>query len=141
VAKFCVDASLVLAWLLPEQRTLQVSRMWLQLLQEGHALVSPPLLLAECTSVLREQAYKGRIAHRDSAAILRDLLSLPIGLVASTELYPVALDIAARLKQPKAYDAQYIAAAQLSEGELLTLDNALYQGATRVNTRSRLVTS
>jgi predicted nucleic acid-binding protein len=113
--------------------------MWLQLLHEGHDIVAPTLLFSECTSVLRGQAYDGTISHAESVDSLRELLGLPIEIVGSPGIYATALDIAARLHHRKAYDAHYIAAAQIRDCELLTLDKGLFQGAVRVKAQARLV--
>ena len=137
MARICVDASAVLAWLLPDQRAGSVSRLWLHLLESGDELVGPPLLYAECTSVLREHAYQGTISADESVDLLRDLLALPILIVQDPELYLRAMSLATRLRHRRAYDAQYIAAAQLAEAEIVTLDGGLRQAAVEAGTSVR----
>ena len=63
----CVDASAVLAWLLPYARSDHVRRSWLHLLASGEQLLAPPLLLAECTSVIRGASFNDVLTSAQAA--------------------------------------------------------------------------
>jgi predicted nucleic acid-binding protein len=57
----CLDASLVLSWLLPEALSGQANKMKDQWLDDGEELVAPALLRAEVVSVLRNTVYTGKV--------------------------------------------------------------------------------
>ena len=123
-----MDASAVLAKIIPDQATDPVFGFWNSLIL-GDELVAPPLLLAECTSVLRTQAYERVLDDRQAASMLDDLLKLPISLSDDRRVYTLAFDIAQRTRRKKAYDMQYVAVAVLERCEMVTLDGGVYQAA------------
>lgn len=138
--RYCVDASFVLSWLIPAQRTTAIQQRWLAFTREDE-LVAPPLVLAECTSILSEKAQTGQMIPDFAKRLLDKLLRLPIRLVERAEVHEAAFDVAQRLGWKKAYDAEYVAVAQIEDGELLTLDVGLHRGARRLSIRSTLVMS
>ena len=125
----CVDASAALAWLLPDQRSANVSRVWLQLLASGQRLLAPPLFLAECTSVIREASFEGALTPAGAAEAVAALVELPVTLVMDRSIYGRALELATRFRLRRAYDTQYLATAEIDRCELLTLDSSMYQHA------------
>ena len=135
----CVDASALLAWLLPYQRSAHVRRSWLHLIASGERLVAPPLLLAECTSVIREASFDGVLTSAQAAQALADLIELPVTLVMDHSLYIRAFDLAARFQLRRAYDTQYLAAAEIEKCGLLTVDRSLYQQALELGIGAELL--
>lgn len=131
MARFCIDASAVLAWLVPAQRTPVIEETWTRLRRGEDLISAPPLLYAECTSVLREQV-SGTLTHEEALAMVEDLFDLPIAAHTERHLYIRALELAERFQRRKAYDMQYLAAAELYGGELLTLDGGLFETASRL---------
>ena len=122
----CVDASAALAWLLPHQSGAHARRAWLHLLDSGERLFAPPLFLAECTSVIREAAFDGILTPAGAAETVAALLELPVTLVMDRAIYGRAVELAAHFQLRRAYDTQYLAAAEIKRCELLTVDRALY---------------
>ena len=122
----CVDASAALAWLLPYQQSAHARRAWLHLLDSGEKLFAPPLFLAECTSVIREACFDGVLTAGGAAETVAALLELPVTLVTDRSIYGRALELATRFQLRRAYDTQYLAAAEIERCELLTVDRALY---------------
>ena len=137
----CVDASAVLAWLLPYERSAHVRRSWLQLLTAGEQLLAPPLLLAECTSVIREASFRDLLTPAQAAQAVADLVELPVTLIMDRSLYTRALDLAARFQLRRAYDTQYLAAAEIEKSGLLTVDRSLYPQALELEIRAELLAS
>lgn len=135
----CPDASFVLAWFVPSDRSEAVSDIWRQLLRRGDQLIAPPLLYAEVTSVLRRCAASGSLTAADTLAAVRHLFRIPITTVHRHAVYERALELAERLGQPKAYDSQYIAVSDLEGGALFTLDEGLYNSARRLGISARLI--
>jgi len=54
-------------------------------------------------------------------------------------LYTRALDLAARFQLRRAYDTQYLAAAEIEKSGLLTVDRALYQQALELGIKAELL--
>jgi predicted nucleic acid-binding protein len=137
----CVDASAVLAWLLPYERSAHVHRSWLQLLSSDEQLLAPPLLLAECTAVIREASFDGVLTSAQASRAVASLVEFPITLIMDRSLYTRALDLAAHFQLRRAYDTQYLAAAEIEKSGLLTVDRALYQQAVELGIKAELLAS
>ena len=135
----CIDASFALAWLLPYQRSANVDRAWLQLLASGQRLLVPPLFLAECTSVIREACFEGNLTPTRAAEAVAALVELPVTLMMDRSIYGRALDLATRFQVRRAYDTQYLAAAEIERCELLTVDRSMYQHALELGIRAELL--
>jgi predicted nucleic acid-binding protein len=75
----------------------------------------------------------------DGRLQLGRLLSLPIRIGERDELYARAFEIARLLGTAKAYDALYLAAAEISDAELLTVDRGMHKAAAQLGIRATLV--
>jgi predicted nucleic acid-binding protein len=96
-------------------------------------------LLAECTSVLSREVHSRRLDAATGRLLVERALRLPIRTVPRTEIYLRAYDIARSLGWAKAYDALYLAVADLEAAELLTLDGGMHKAAVRLSIRATLV--
>lgn len=76
-------------------------------------IVAPPLLTSEMTNILRQRMRRTRLSIVAARQLLADFFSLGIMLVAPAELYDRALVLADEHGLVAAYDAQYVALAQL----------------------------
>jgi predicted nucleic acid-binding protein len=121
---------LVLKLAVPEEDSERAQERWEQWAQQGTEVVAPPLLWYEVTSVLRNQAHRGRLTLDESSEALEALLSLNISILSPADLHRTAWELATRLDQPTAYDAHYLALAQELDCPFWTADHRLYQ-ATR----------
>ena len=135
----CLDASAAIAAILPRPERSRVKQIILDALSRGERLVAPPLLYAETTSVLRRHVHIGAIQHQEAVDALRGLLAMPIFVVDGPKVYLRALELARRLGQPRAYDVQYLAVAQLEGCTVLTLDRGLGHGAQTLGIDARLL--
>lgn len=61
----CVDASLVLLILLPQERSERAEGLWTTWQNEGNQVIAPPLLYAEVPSVLREAGFHHRLTEEE----------------------------------------------------------------------------
>ncbi len=95
-------------------------------------LVAPPLMWSEVVSTLREHAWRGDISSVQVAASLAALMQAPIRNRAPRGLHEEAWRIAEQLGWAKTYDAEYVALARLMKCRLLTRDDRLRRGASRV---------
>ena len=99
---------------------------------DGHELAAPPLLLSECTSVLREMAFRGELPDVRAREAVRRVLTLPIALPGSADHHGRAYEIARSFGWAKTYDAEYLAVAEALGAPLVTLDARLARSAGRV---------
>jgi predicted nucleic acid-binding protein len=122
----CIDASLALKWVLPEELSFAAAEIRSSWRRDGVDLTAPPLFRAEVTSVIRERAYKREMSVGEADLALELTLQWPIALSSSSpQLQRSALAFAHRFNRPKAYDAQYLALASLLGCELWTGDRRL----------------
>ncbi len=129
MTRWCVDASFIIAWLIPTQRTAAVSQRMAEYLDGKDEFVAPPLLEAEVVSTLRHWAFQRRLTREEGREMVQDFLLLGIVIEAPPDLPTRAYDLATALNLPRAYDACYLALAELLSCELLTLDERLYNAA------------
>jgi predicted nucleic acid-binding protein len=125
VAEVCVDASLVVAWYLPEEfsdRAFELKERWAG---EGKELVAPVMLASEVPSALRQAVYRGRIFPGEGDEAFETFLDSPIRIVQPENLLSRAWEIAKAVNAPRLYDAFYIALADIEGCELWTADRRL----------------
>lgn len=113
-----VDASVVVAALIDSGSTGQ----WAEDLLLNTPLQAPQLMPVEAANILRRATLCGEISEDFAALAHRDLLGLPCTLF-PYEL--VAERVWALRANITAYDASYVALAELMDAELATLDRAL----------------
>jgi len=128
----------VLDRFLPAAGNRAADEFW-RVLAPTDALIAPPLLLAECTSVLSVETLFKRIEAERARAVIQEILALGIRIVWRTDIYPRAYDMARALGWGKAYDALYLATAELEGAELLTLDGGMGEAAGRLGVRCAVV--
>ncbi len=97
-------------------------------------LVSPALLWSEVISVLNEMRWRSEFSASLADAAFERLLASPIKRHVSAELYRDARDVARELGWAKTYDAEYVALARRLDVRLLSRDERLRRGASRVIT-------
>ena len=127
----CIDASVVVAWFVPSQWPASVVNACLAHAEGKDELVSPPLLYPETISAIRRLAARGILSPDEALGIVTDFLSLEIATPTPRGLYQRAYSLATRYGFSTAYDTCYLALAELLSYELLTLDQRLYNAASR----------
>ena len=121
----CVDASLVLEVLLPHPTSGNAAALWRLWTDSGMDILAPPLFFAELTSVLRENVHFHRISAEQGERAFNIFLGLRVQAVTTDDLQPRAWELARKYERPRAYDAQYLAAASLLGCDLWTADRKL----------------
>ncbi len=120
-----VDASAVLEVLLRTPLGAAIeSRLW----RESDALHSPHLLDVEVVQVLRRFTIAREIETERARAALDDFIALPISRHSHELLLPRVWELRGNFT---AYDAVYVALAELLEATLLTHDRRLATAARR----------
>lgn len=119
-----VDASALLAVLLPETHTAQARR----LLGDALELAAPDLLLFETTAVLAKRAARGDLSAEDAETKRQEACDFPVVTTPARDLSELAFALARRLDH-SAYDCFYLALAVERDCLLLTGDRALAESA------------
>ena len=135
----CVDASLVVAWLVPSQHSTAVGDVWSDFVQGKDEFMGPPLLSAETLSAIRRLASRGLLSQEEATGLVTDFLSLSIPTPTPAGLYERAYALATRYHHSTVYDTCYLALAELQSCELLTLDRRLYNAVKKDFPAVRLV--
>ncbi len=125
MARVCVDASLVLLWLLPQELSSQADALWQRWQGDQVELIAPPLLYAEVPSVLREAVYHHRLAVEEGDGVFAVFCSLGIQAIVPSDLHLHAWELGKVLNAPRLYDSHYLALADLEQCELWTADQRL----------------
>lgn len=124
-----LDASLALAWTLPDESSPRADAFW-EALPSPHSFWVPALWWYEIGNAIETTRRRGRISEADQTA-LNKFFS---GLSLDTDLAPGAADLPrlialAREKNLSVYDAAYLDLAERKGIGLATLDGALAAAA------------
>ena len=114
-----IDASVTLESLL---RTPAAAAIGERVFRAGLTLHAPHLLDVETSQVLRRFVREGRIGAERGRIALTDLAALPVRRYPHVELLPRLWSLRDNLT---AYDAAYIALAEVLDAPLLTRDRRL----------------
>ena len=114
-----VDASAVLEVLL---QTAAGAPMTPRLLSKDTSLHAPHLLDLEVAQVLRRYVREGEVEPHRARQALEDLLALPLERYSHDLLLPRVWELRENLT---AYDASYVALAEILEATLLTRDDRI----------------
>lgn len=117
-----VDASLLVCTLADDDSAGDLARMRLR----GETLVAPELIDLEVLSALRRRHRHGRLDARRSRFARTDLAELPMRRVTHRPLLERCWELRDNLT---AYDAAYVALAELLGVSLVTLDRRLSRAA------------
>ena len=127
--KVCVDASLVLKWLIPEggsQEALSLHEEWFQ---KDVQLFAPALLDFEVATTLRQKILRG-LLHSDDLYLIYDFYRrLNLLLIHPVDLASKTLAIAATIGQPTVYDVSYLLLAKEQGIDFVTADKKFYDAA------------
>lgn len=123
----CIDAGVFVKVLVQEDLSDTARQQWERwTLVEKRKPIAPVLFLFEVVAVLRKQVYQGRLTLKEGSVALDVLLDANVEIVTSTALHRRAWELADRFNQPTAYDAHYLALAEIEGCEFWTADERLY---------------
>lgn len=123
--RVCVDASLVLHLLLPNERDRDVEAQWRAWAATGVEALGPSLLYAEVTSVIRLRVATDRLTADEGEEVFAAFNALHIARVDRDDLHLRAWQLAKQYQTRRAYDMIYLALAQLEDLEFWTGDERL----------------
>ena len=121
----CVDASLILMMMLPDELSENAENQWALWRHEHFTILGPPLLYAEVSSVLRGAVYFGRISSEEGDSAFESFCDMNIAVTGRRDLHIRAWSFAKDYNRPRVYDSFYLAAARAEECELWTGDRRL----------------
>jgi predicted nucleic acid-binding protein len=119
-----VDASVVLKWFLPEPDSATADLLLEKFLNDEVELLAPDLVLVETASALWRVMIRKELSADEAMLIYRDLLTLPLSLIASGTVAEAAFRVALRHSH-SVYDALYCALAIERRCDFVTADGAL----------------
>jgi len=125
MTKVVVDASLALRWVLKDEKEDKVDSLiygWAVSLTD---MIAPPLFLAEVTNALYLACRRLRLNAKEVKLALHTILELGVRISVPSELYIRSMDLAINYTLTNAYDAEYLALAELESCELWTADERL----------------
>lgn len=143
--RLVVDASIVLRWVLEDERSVEADALLDRILLGQDEAVIPPHARAECYSGLTRIVF--RESHRLTAVTAGDLLNtleaLPLLIVEPAGLYGRSLaEVVKRGLHPSmAYDMIYLALAEMLDVPLWTGDARFYHAIQPASPRMSLVPS
>jgi predicted nucleic acid-binding protein len=122
----CVDASIAVKLIVQQEQTDLAKTLYQTALLTRQPLVAPPLLPFEVTNTLRQKMRRqAEITVPEAVALLEEFALLPITIRNPVELHGRALRLATDLGLPAAYDAHYLALAEILDCEFWTADMRL----------------
>jgi predicted nucleic acid-binding protein len=98
----------------------------------GHKMVAPQLMILEASSVFHEMSWREAINKERAKQMLTRLLKADIEIRAPNGLTEAAWDVADELGWAKTYDAQYVALARILDCKLVSIDERLLRGISRL---------
>ena len=122
------DVSLAVKWVYEEADSGQALALRDNWRRAGETLVAPPLFRAEATNTFYKLTRRGLIDPTEGVDALELLFSF-VEIEEPACLYRQALELAEMLDLSAAYDAQYLALAELKGCELWTADRRLVRSA------------
>ena len=125
-SRVCVDASLVIALLVPERFSKSCFELWGKWVAADIAAIAPQLLSYEITSVLYRKAVTNQVSFSDAKNALERYLSMDIAPVDTADLSSRTFELAEQFKRPNTYDSHYLALAEQLNCPFWTLDQRLY---------------
>jgi len=122
----CVDASVTLKLVLPEEDSDLAQALWSWWRKKRAIVIAPTLWGYEVTSTLRKNAHRGLIPAEKEEVLFDKLHELPVRLMSPAGLHRRASELARRFDRPAAYDAHYLALAEMVGCPFWTADKRLY---------------
>jgi predicted nucleic acid-binding protein len=120
-----VDASVATKWLFSEHHTDRALNLLATALSTKERIAAPPLLWIEMANILRQRVRQAGVTLDQALELFDRLQDMPVTRHAPSNLSRQALILADRYRLPAAYDAHYIAVAEMLGADFWTDDQRL----------------
>lgn len=118
----CVDASLVIKWLLNEEGSDTAIELLDRWKKEGNQLIAPGLIDYEIGSVLRKKILRGLLQPEDLLPLFDLYKQMDLLLFHLSDLVSQSVPLAGLLNQPTIYDVAYLLIAKQQDADFITAD-------------------
>ncbi len=122
----CADAGLALKLVFPEADSAQARALWDTWRISQTTVIAPTLWDYEVTSVVRNRVHRGLFPADQEMNAIDVLHQLPVQLMHPHTLHHRAAQLAQRFNRSAAYDAHYLALAELLGCPFWTADERLF---------------
>jgi predicted nucleic acid-binding protein len=122
----CADANIAIKRLVHEPDSVLARALWAEWEAQLTVVIAPTLWAYEVTSVLRKLVHQGRLSPQLEQTTLTTACRLPVSLRRPTRLHQHASELARRFNRPTAYDAHYLALADMAGCPFWTSDERLF---------------
>jgi predicted nucleic acid-binding protein len=121
----CVDASVAAKWLFPEEYSAQALALVDHAAAAKERIIAPALLTIEITNIIRQRMRQGTLSLDQAQDELSRFFTFRVSTTSPRLLHRRALIAADQYTIPSAYDAHYVALAELTGSTLWTNDQRL----------------
>ena len=121
---FVVDASIILAWLLPDEREEKVNRIFAAYRQKKTHIYAPKLLIYELMNGLKSAILRKRIDWLKAKRAIEVFKQMKFDLIDQDGEEEAILKLASKLNL-SVYDASYAVLAKKLKLQLMSLDKKL----------------
>ena len=135
----CLDANLVVHLVTSGERDAAIVHLWREWHEAGRPIVAPTLLQYEVSNALYRYVAHGVYSPEEAAKLLDMALGLRIILFGHAALHRRALLLAGQFGLPAAYDAHYLAVAEMFGADFWTADQRLFEAVSAVWPRMHIV--
>lgn len=122
----CVDASFMVALLVPERFSPTALALWEEWIAADLDICAPALLRHEVTSAIYRKAWRSLISWDDALAVLAQFLHLDLEVQEPPNLAQRAFELAREFARPNTYDCFYLALAENLDCPLWSGDEHLF---------------
>jgi predicted nucleic acid-binding protein len=122
----CADANLALKIVLHEPDSARARALWAEWNAQQSLIIAPTLWGYEVTSVVRKRVHRGLLPPDMARETFVAVHQLPVRLLAPAGLHQRAWELAQRFDRPAAYDAHYLALAEMAGCPFWTADERLF---------------
>jgi predicted nucleic acid-binding protein len=119
-----IDASVLVKAFIPEDGSEEAGRLLTRAAAAEVVLIAPELIYPETANILWKKVRRNELTTDEAREIAAAVLVVPILAEAAGSTFLLALDIALACGVT-AYDAQYVALAEVFDCQLITADNKL----------------
>lgn len=126
ISLVCADASLALKLVLHEPDSALARALWEEWKAQQAIVIAPTLWGYEVTSVIRNRVHRGKLPPDIEEEVFVAVHQLPVKLMNPSGLHRRAWELSRHFDRPAAYDAHYLALAEMAGCPFWTADERLF---------------